>query len=77
MAEDPNLKNLQATNDQLASINNAFTSIAEAIKEAIDEANDDIKNAGNLVDKLNARIKKTSFKDAVKSITDLNKGVLS
>jgi hypothetical protein len=59
-------------NDELGFLRDQITSIGAQIAEAI---NDRLEETGTIVDKISTAISKTTAKAAVKSVTDLTKGI--
>jgi len=59
-------------NDELGFLRDQITSIGAQIAEAI---NDRLEETGTIVDKISTTISKTTAKAAVKSVTDLTKGI--
>jgi hypothetical protein len=59
-------------NEELGFLRDQITSIGAQIAEAI---NDKLEETGTIVDKISTTINKTTAKAAVKSVTDLTKGI--
>jgi hypothetical protein len=62
----------QKLNEELAFLRDQITSIGAQIGEAINER---LEETGNIVDRVSTTINKTTAKAAVKSVTDLTKGL--
>ena len=59
-------------NTELGFLRDQITSIGTQIAEAINEK---LEETGTIVDKISTAISKTTAKAAVKSVTDLTKGI--
>jgi hypothetical protein len=62
----------QRLNEELGFLRDQITSIGAQIGEAINER---LEETGNIVDRVSSTINKTTAKAAVKSVTDLTKGL--